>query len=138
MALYHIKIFILEDEEEPESIEGENRFEAMMRRIEFRKNKFYRKMNGLPTSDKNMSKHILLNIYVATEQKINYLRDKLNIYKVSFTKGSNVVYVDREDIFMDSFTQFLGMNHQKVRTKENFFSSKTLFNNYFLTLASLY
>ncbi|CAI2361032.1 unnamed protein product [Moneuplotes crassus] len=89
--------------EDFKELEGEDRFEAMIRRIEMRKSNFYKKMGSKPTSDKNMS----------TEEKINYLREKLNVYKVSFTQGSNVIYIDREDIFYDSFTQFMNMDHQK-------------------------
>lgn len=84
----------------------------MVRRIEMRKSNFYKKMGRKPTSDKNMS--ILKNLCIGTEEKINYLREKLNVYKVSFTQGSNVIYIDREDIFYDSFTQFMNMDHQKV------------------------
>lgn len=107
----------LENSEEFEEMEGENRFDAMIRRIEMRKSKFYRKMNGKPANDKNLCKRTTFN-HVATEEKINYLRDKLNAYKISFTKGSNVIYIDRDDIFNDSLEQFVAMDHQKVRTKD--------------------
>jgi hypothetical protein len=49
------------------------------------------------------------------EEKINQLRTKLEIYKISFTQGANVLAVDREDVFSDSLNQYATMDHQKVK-----------------------
>lgn len=51
---------------------------------------------------------------LATEEKITHLRTKLEIYKISFTQGANVLAVNRDNIFNDSLAEFTQMDHQKV------------------------
>jgi hypothetical protein len=61
------------------------------------------------------------------EEKINQLRTKLEIYKISFTQGANVLAVDREDVFSDSLNQYATMDHQKVKkTKDYFYRNSKL------------
>lgn len=109
----------IENSEELKELEGQGRFDAMINRIEMRKKSFYHKMGGKPATDKNMCILVLL-ISIATEEKINNLRKKLNVFKVSFTEGSEVIYIERDDLFYNSITQFMDKDPQKVRTKENF------------------
>lgn len=59
----------------------------------------------------------LINQTTAMEQKIKTLHDTLNTYKISFTQGSEVLNISRENIFEDSFEQFMEMNLQKVRRR---------------------
>lgn len=54
---------------------------------------------------------------IATDEKIRILKEKISMYNISFTQGCNVLEIDREEVFEDSFSQFMDMNHQKVITK---------------------
>jgi hypothetical protein len=55
--------------------------------------------------------------FLAMEQKIQTLHDTLNTYKISFTQGSEVLNINRENIFDESLEQFMDMNLQKVRRR---------------------
>jgi len=48
-----------------------------------------------------------------TPQKIDELRKKLAMQKIAFTMGSNVIEVNRENLFEDSLDQFMKLDHQK-------------------------
>ena len=62
---------------------------------------------------KNLSFHFIIS-YSAIVEKIDELRKKLEISKISFTQGSNIIRIDREKLFEESYNQFMTMEHQKV------------------------